>query len=344
MTLVSESVAEGCAQGKACAAIGLSERRLQRWIASGGQEDGRHGPKTAPANKLSTAECDQIVAVATTKEYCDMSPHQIVPKLADSGLYVASESSFYRVLKARALLKHRGLAKPKSVARPRGREATGPRELFSWDITYLKSTLQGRYFYLYLFLDVFSRKAVGWDVHEEESMEHSSSLLTRICREEGVKRGDVCLHSDNGSPMKGATMLVTMQRLGVMPSFSRPSVSNDNPFSEGLFKTLKYCPLYPSRPFASLDEAKRWVAEFVAWYNTEHLHSAIKFTTPESRHNGDDEAILKKRDIIYKDAQKQHPSRWSGTTRNWDKIERVRLNWLKDDATSDSTARSRSIS
>ena len=342
MTLVSASVADGCAQGKACAAIGLSERRLQRWVRSQGQEDLRHGPKTAPANKLSAAERAHIVAVASSTEYCDMSPHQIVPKLADGGQYVASESSFYRVLKANALLTHRGRSKPKSVgARPRAKEATAPRELFSWDITYLRTAVQGQYYYLYLFLDVFSRKAVGWAVHAEESMEYSSSLLAQICRVENIEKGRVCLHSDNGSPMKGATMLVTMQRLGVMPSFSRPSVSNDNPFSEALFKTLKYCPQYPSQPFASLEEARCWVAEFISWYNTVHLHSAIKFTTPASRHCGDDVGILTRRDSIYKAAQLRSPNRWSGKTRNWEKVSRVRLNWLKEDVPSDSSAHSR---
>lgn len=337
---MSDGVAGGCRRGKVCAAIGVDERRLQRWVLSNGQEDQRRGPKAAPANKLTTAERERIVAIASTKEFCDMSPHQIVPKLADKGEYVASESSFYRVLKAKNLLAHRGRSRPKSVARPRALEASAPRQLFSWDITYLRSRVQGQYFYLYLFLDVFSRKAVGWDVHEVESAEHSSMLLSKICRDENVDENQVSLHSDNGSPMKAATMLVTMQRLGVMPSFSRPSVSNDNPFSESLFKTLKYCPQYPSKPFAAIDDARRWVAEFVDWYNTKHLHSGISFTTPASRHSGEDSAILARRDIVYKSAQRQRPDRWSGKTRNWKKISCVRLNWLKEDSRSDTSAAS----
>lgn len=339
-----DSVADGCRQSKACAAIDVSERRLQRWIVSEGQEDQRRGPTTAPMNKLSPNERSHIIAVASSKEYCDMSPHQIVPKLADSGTYIASESSFYRVLKANAMLAHRGRSKQKTHARPRAYEAFAPRELFSWDITYLQSLVKGKYFYLYLFLDVYSRKAVGWGVHEQESAEHASSLLTKICRDEGVDKNRVSLHSDNGSPMKGATMLVTMQRLGVMPSFSRPSVSNDNPFSESLFKTLKYCPQYPSQPFATLDEARRWVAEFIHWYNTQHLHSAIKFTTPMSRHNGEDSAILAKRDTVYREAKRKNPNRWSGKTRDWEKITSVKLNWLKEEEMSDNTARSHKAS
>ena len=174
--------------------------------------------------------------------------------------------------------------------------------------------MKGQYFYLYLFLDAFSRKAVGWAVHDKESTEYSSSLLTKICKNEGIQRNSVSLHSDNGSPMKGATMLVTMQRLGVMPSFSRPSVSNDNPFSEALFKTLKYCPQYPSKPFAMLEDAKKWVEMFIKWYNHDHLYSSISFTTPASRHNGNDKIILEKRDDIYKQAKLSNPKRWSGKT------------------------------
>ena len=344
LELVSSSVADGCGQGKACAAIGMSERRLQRWILSNGQEDQRRGPATTPANKLSPSERERIVAVANSKEYRDMSPHQIVPKLADRGRYLASESSFYRILRASALLAHRGRSKPKSVTRPRGHEALGPRQLFSWDSTYLRSEAKGRYYYLYLFLDVFSRKAVGWAVHDEESTEHASSLLMTVCREEGIEKGRVRLHSDNGSPMKGATMLVTMQRLGVMPSFSRPSVSNDNPFSESLFKTMKYCPQFPSMPFASIEDARRWVAEFIHWYNNVHLHSAIRFTTPAALHSGEDEAILAGLAAVYRDAKQTNPSRWSGRTRNWEKIDVVRLNWLKEDSASSTTAEIRYIS
>ena len=322
----------------------MSERRLQRWIALKGQDDRRRGPTATPANKLSAGERARIVAVASSKEYCDMSPHQIVPKLADRGQYLASESSFYRVLKANSLLAHRGRSQPKSVARPRAHEAFAPRELFSWDITYLKSEVQGRYYYLYLFLDVFSRKAVGWAVHDGESADHAASLLTTICRDEGIEKGGVSLHSDNGSPMKGATMLVTLQRLGVMPSFSRPSVSNDNPFSESLFKTLKYCPQYPSKPFATIEAARQWVAEFIHWYNTAHLHSAIRFTTPASRHSGEDKDILAGRSDVYRDAKQKNPIRWSGKTRNWEKIDVVRLNWLKEDSASHTTADIRYIS
>jgi hypothetical protein len=129
--------------------------------------------------------------------------------------------------------------------------------------------------------------------------------------------------------MKGATMLVTLQWLGVVPSFSRPSVSNDNPYSESMFRTLKYCPQYPSKPFADIEEARTWVSEFVRWYNTQHLHSGTNFVTPESKHKGEDIEILGRRDLVYQNAKKQNPARWSGDTRNWQPIECIKLNNLK---------------
>jgi putative transposase len=141
-------------------------------------------------------------------------------------------------------------------------------------------------------VDVFSRKAVGVEVHAEESLEHSSRLLDRICRAEGIEPHQVSMHADNRGAMNGSTRLATMQRLGVMPSCSRPSISNDNPFSESLFRTLQYCPLSPTAPFASLDAARAWVVTFVQWYNDEQLHSGIRFTTPASRHAGTNTAIL----------------------------------------------------
>ena len=336
--LIAECIAGGSTQVKACEVIGVSARSLQRWSEEGGLEDQRHGPNTVPANKLNDDERQKIIAVASSKEFCDMSPHQIVPTLADRGDFIASESTFYRVLKAEKLLAHRGRSKPRThIPKLKAHEALAPKTLFSWDITYLKTDVSGQYFFLYLFLDIFSRKIVGWAVHREESAFHASELLAKVCIAEGVEKQTLVVHSDNGSPMKGATMLATMQRLGVMPSFSRPSVSNDNPFSESLFKTLKYCPEFPSKPFASVLEASQWVAEFVLWYNTQHLHSAIRFTTPASRHSGEDKAILEKRKIVYQTAKNAHPERWSRDVRNWNRIERVRLNWLKESDTSTMT-------
>lgn len=311
--------------------VGVDERTLQRWQHPGAHTDGRHGPKTTPANKLSELERATILRTAESSEFQDKSPRQIVPLLADQGRYVGSESSFYRVMKIAKLLMHRGRSRAKNAYRPKALSATQPNQVYSWDITYLLSNVRGIYFYLYLFLDIFSRKIVGFRVHDREAMELSALLLADICKKENIVEGQLTVHADNGGPMKGATMLATMDKLGVDKSFSRPSVSDDNPFSESLFKTLKYCPIYPTKPFESQEAAEAWVATFVHWYNKEHLHSAIGFVTPSSRHAGRDVEILKQREIVYAEAKRKNPIRWSNKTRNWDRVTTVKLNCLKEE-------------
>jgi len=205
-------------------------------------------------------------------------------------------------------------------------QAHGPNQLWSWDITYLKSSIRGAYFFLYLVVDVWSRKVVGWSVERQECAHHASRLMWRVCEESGIDARGLVLHSDNGQPMKGATMLATLQWLGVVPSFSRPHVKDDNPYSEALFRTLKYRPAYPRRPFRSIAEARAWVAAFVDWYNNDHQHSGIRFLTPAQRHEQLDAVILDKRHSIYQRARKNHPGRWSGKTRDWSPITTVLLN------------------
>lgn len=249
-----------------------------------------------------------------------------MPALADEGRYLASESSFYRVLRDQNQLTRRGWTKAPTHSRPEPLEATAPNQLWSWDITYLATTVTGLFFYLYLILDVYSRKIVGWEVYAEESPEHAANTFRKSYLREGIAGQPLVLHSDNGSPMKGATMLGTLQKLGVMPSFSRPSVSNDNPYSEAMFKTLKYHPSFPGRPFDTLEQARQWVAGFTKWYNEEHRHSALKFVTPGQRHRGEDMSILARRAKIYEAARANRPERWSGSCRNWDRTEIVTLN------------------
>jgi putative transposase len=325
---VKDAVAQGARQREACALIGLSARTLQRWQAE--KElgiDKRTERRSTPAQALSPKERAEVLAVANSAEFGHLPPSQIVPQLADRGRYIASEATFYRILKAEQQLAHRRAERPaKPRAKPRTWVATGPNQLYSWDITYLPTLVKGQFFYLYLFMDIFSRKIVGWEVHAEEDNLLAARALQAVCAREGISPGQLVLHSDNGSPMKGATMLATLQRLGVMPSFSRPAVSNDNPFSEALFKTLKYCPRYPEKPFADLGMARSWVEKFVHWYNHEHRHSAIRFVTPVQRHENQDIALLAQRKAVYEAAKQQHPQRWSGSTRNWSPIVSVTLN------------------
>ncbi len=327
MELITEACDSGARQAKACNIIGISAKTFQRWSQSEDQKDGRIELSHVPVNKLTEHERQLIIATANEEKYCALSPSKIVPLLADEGRYIASESSFSRVLKAEKQLKHRAKSKPvRVIKKPRALTATAPNQVYSWDITYLPTQVRGIFLYLYLVLDIYSRKIVGWQVYDNESSALAADLMTDICRQENIQKNQVTLHSDNGSPMKGATLLATLQELGIIPSLSRPSVSNDNPYSESIFRTLKYRPEYPEKSFESLFDARRWVQGFVDWYNQQHLHSSIKFVTPEQRHNGEDVAILAARDEVYRKARKRHPNRWSGDTRNWEPVGEVYLN------------------
>ncbi len=335
--LIDEAVTAGARQHKACEAIEINSRTLRRWQKQLREEkvlkDRRKESAASriPVNKLTKVERDKIVETCNQPEYKSLPPSQIVPMLADQGRYIASESSFYRVLREADQVNRRGRAKtPKTIVKPKGYKAEKPNEVWSWDITYLASAIKGSFYYLYLIEDIFSRKIVGWEVHETESAAHASLLVRKACLSEKVRQNQLVLHSDNGSPMKGATMLATMQKLGIIPSFSRPSVSDDNPYSESLFRTLKYAPAYPSKPFESIEEARKWVHKFVLWYNEEHHHSAIKFVTPNQRHNGEDREILENRKALYKAAKRDNPERWSKDIRDWERITEVWLNPPKE--------------
>jgi transposase InsO family protein len=328
VVLLTEAMTAGARQKAACAVLGFSARTMQRWLDEDAVcEDQRPARRFEPANKLGSEERSQLLAVANGAEFGHLPPSQIVPRLADRGEYIASESTFYRVLRAENQLAHRRTDRTaQKRSKPRALCATAPNQLYSWDITYLPTLTSGRFFYLYLFIDIFSRKIVGWQVYAEESSVLAGDLMHDICRRENLSPNQVVLHSDNGGPMKGATMLATLQALGVIPSFSRPAVSNDNPYSESLFKTLKYRPRYPDKPFADLSAARAWVDGFVRWYNGEHRHSAIQFVTPAERHAGLDAALLNNRIAVYQAAKARHPQRWTGSIRNWQPVQVVHLN------------------
>jgi transposase InsO family protein len=327
-TLIAEAILGGARLARACALLGFSERTFQRWqLAGEDSTDGRTLRHEAPAHKLSALERAAVLAVANSAEFGHLPPSQIVPRLADQQRYVASESTFYRVLRAENQLTHRRTERvAQERSKPRAVCARQPNQLFTWDITYLPTTVHGMYFYLYLFLDVFSRKIVAWQIYAEESSANASEVMKDLCRREQIAYGQLILHSDNGSPMKGATMLATLQLLGVMASLSRPAVSNDNPYSESLFRTLKYRPDYPLHPFVDIAAARSWAETLVQWYNHEHRHSAIRFVTPAQRHAGLDLAILSQRNAVYEIARAKNPLRWKRSTRNWQRIDIVHLN------------------
>jgi putative transposase len=328
LNLILQACESGARKSKAAELLGLTIRTLQRWEEKG-LRDMRKGSRAVPDNKLSDDEKNQIKDILMSPEFTDSNPNQIVPKLADQGLYMGSESTMYKILRELKMNKHRQSSLPVKKRIPEELIASGPNQIWSWDITYLPSIVRGQFFYLYMVMDLYSRKAVACQVYEYESGDLASELITDACIREKISKNQVTLHSDNGSPMKAATMLAKLQDLGIMPSFSRPSVSNDNPFSESLFRTLKYRSEYPENPFETIFDAREWENRFIHWYNKEHLHSSIRFVTPEARHTGKDIEILAKRRDVYLKAKLKHPERWSGQIRNWNPDTKVILKKFK---------------
>ena len=322
----------------ACEVVGITPRTLQRWKAQDGLIHGDRRPgalRPTPAHALTAAEREQILSVANAPRFADMPPARIVPMLADEGRYIASESSFQRVLRAHGQTRHRGRSKiPRSSRPPSTHVATAPGQLWCWDMTYLPAEVIGRWFFLYLILDVFSRKIIGFEVHGSDDSDHAARLVQRTALIEGIHAQPPderpVLHGDNGATLKATTVLAMLHWLGVKPSYSRPRVSDDNAFVESLFRTAKYRPEFPDTGFADLESARAWAHRFVHWYNHEHRHSGIRYVSPAQRHAGEDTALLKARDEVYAHARENHPARWSGTTRNWTPIEVVTLNPERD--------------
>jgi len=335
LALVDEAVEAGARHEQACAILGITERTMQRWREDDVGDDERAGPRTRPANAFTPKERAKLLEVVNSPEYRDLPPKQVVPRLADEGRYIGSESTIYRILREEGLDAHRGRAKPRTVRTVDEHVATAANQVWSWDITYLLSSIRGKFFYLYLIEDIWSRRIVGFEVHAAESMEVSAALIEKTCIEQNVDPDGLVLHADNGGPMKGSTMLATLRKLGIVASFSRPSVSDDNPFSEALFRTLKYRPEYPHDPFDTLEDAIAWVVGFVAWYNTEHRHSGIRFVTPDERHDGREADVLAKRVEVYERARRANPNRWSRGTRDWSPAPAVFLNPKREEETID---------
>ncbi len=330
LSLVDEAVASGARLESACKELDLDVRTMQRWRRHPDGEDQRRGPHSRPGNALTDKEQKELLELLNAPEFIDLCPNQVVPKLADMGIYKASERTMYRVLHRHGQMNHRERTRPRASCKPAERVATGPCQSWSWDITYLRSPVQGMFWKLYMVMDVWSRKCVAAQVFAEESDELAAGLIARACEREGVTPGQLWLHADNGGAMKGKTLLVKMQDLGVTNSFSRPRVSDDNPFSEALFRTMKYRPGYPDRPFATIEQAQAWVDAFVRWYNEDHQHSGIRFVTPSQRHDGRETRILDHRRRVYEAARRRRPERWSRDTRNWEPIAEVRLNPARD--------------
>jgi putative transposase len=336
MAEIAQAVASGARLAPACSLAGIDPRTVQRWRSGDGLTHGDRRPgaiRPTPAHALSEAERARIVAVANEPRFADTPPARIVPALTDEGVYLASESSFHRVLRAHGQMNRRGRARPPRASRPPTTHvATAPGEVWCWDVTFLPCHVQGLWFYLYMILDLYSRKIVGFAVHETDNANHAAHLAKRTALSECVDAIPVkpVLHGDNGATLKATTVLAMLHWLGIKPSYSRPRVSDDNAYAEALFRTAKYRPEFPARGFADLDAAREWAARFVQWYNHDHRHSGIRYVTPAQRHAGQDGPMLAARHALYQQARANNPRRWTRQTRNWTQVAAVTLNPERD--------------
>ena len=272
----------------------------------------RHGPRPKPTphpRALSDGERADVLEVCHSSRFVDSAPASIVATLLDEGTYLASERTFYRVLSAsgevrerRNQLTHPPYAKPELLA-------TAPNELWSWDITDLKGPVKWSRFKLYKILDVFSRYVVGWMVAHRESATLAERLIAETLAKQNINRGQLTLHADRGSSMRSRPVAFLLADLGVTKSHSRPHTSNDNPFSEAAFKTLKYRPEFPDR-FGSIEHARAFCRSFFDWYNRTHRHSGIAMMTPEMVHHGRAVEVRDRRAKVLAEAFNAHPERF----------------------------------
>jgi transposase InsO family protein len=334
---IDAAKAGGALLAKACKEAGISMRTYRRWSRDGEVHADRRPDAHHPDApwKLSEAEQKAVLATCMEPRFADMPPTQIVPTLADEGVYLASESTFYRLLHAHQAQHHRGRAKARNKRPPTSHVATRPGQIWCWDVTYLPSTVRGMFFYLFAVIDLYSRKLVAWEVHATETGDQAAELIEKARWRERLRGLPQILHADNGAAQRSFTLRAKLQELGIEPSYSRPGVSDDNAFIESWFRTVKYMPSYPSRGFPDIDAAREWAMQFVHWYNTKHRHSQIGFVTPVQRHTGASGKILAKRRDVYEHAKATHPQRWSRNTRRWLEPDHV---WLNPPAKSEKAA------
>lgn len=331
VALIQEAQSNGARLVNACDLLNLSVRTYQRWTSEGQVQADRRplADRPTPNNKLSPEERLAIMELCNQTQYKSCSPAFIVADQMDQGRYWASESTFYRVLHEYDQVHHRGRQKtPQRKRIATTHTANAPNQVWTWDVSWLPGPVKGQWYYLYLALDIFSRKIVGYEVYESETGELACEFIEKAYwREHLANIGrPLVLHSDNGSPMKAATFLQKLYDLGITPSKSRPRVSNDNAYSESLFKTLKFRPGFPVNGFKTLEQAREWTQQFVDWYNNEHRHSGINYVTPQQRHNGLADEVLANRKAVIEAFKSEHPERWSGNIRNLSLPDSVTLN------------------
>jgi putative transposase len=305
MIQAAEKLAKHVGVAAACRALGVPRSSLYR---------ARHArpaakPRPTPERALSQAEKAVVRQELNSERFWDSSPREVYATLLDEGSYLCHWRTMYRILdehtevcERRNQLQHPNYTKPELLA-------TGPNQLWSWDITKLKGPVKWTYYYLYVILDVFSRYVVGWMIAERESASLARELIATSCTKQGIQPEQLTLHADRGSSMRSKSVALLLADLGVTKTHSRPYVSNDNPYSEAQFKTLKYRPDYPDR-FGSLADARSWARSFFQWYNHQHRHSGLGLMTPATVHYGQAQTVYQQRQQVLHAAYAAHPERF----------------------------------
>jgi len=306
MTLVAE-IAPTVGAAKACKALGMARAsyyRLARPRIAGARK-----PRPTPHRALRPEERERVLGVLHGEPFVDSAPAEIYATLLEAGVRHCSVRTMYRILAAegevrerRNQLRHPPYAKPELLA-------TAPNQVWSWDLTKLRAREKWSYYHLYVLLDIYSRYAVGWMLAHHESGEFASQLVKDACEKQGIDRGQLIIHADRGSAPTSKTLAQMFADLGVTPSHSRPYVSNDNPFSEAQFKTLKYRPAYPDR-FGSYEHGLSYCREFFTWYNRNHRHCGIAMLTPDVVHHGRAAEVLATRQRVLDEAYATRPERF----------------------------------
>ena len=321
ITALDIAVASGARLFKACQTILLCSRRLRRWRRT--DEDGRKGGYRVVGQRLSETEKDAVVAAFNRPEVADLPVKVACATLMDQGHYTASPSTCARVLAERKMDRRK---EPRKAAKAKRPEllATGPGQVWCWDITWLDAPLKGTYFYLYMAIDMFSRKVVAWEVYAKEDGALARALFAEAMEAEGIRPGTLLVHADNGRPMRSLKLRALFDVLQVTASYGRPHTSNDNAFAESLFATFKGRISFPEY-FASVQSARDFCLEFFTWYNGFHLHSSLDFVTPQSVHEGAHPEIFANRNSLLELNRVAHPSRHGGGTKVFGIPAEVRL-------------------
>jgi putative transposase len=307
---MTDSLAKDVGVKPSCDALVVSRAGFYRWKNQGRESEKEYLRPVSPL-ALSSYEQQQVLDTLHDERFADKAPQEVYATLLDGGSYLCSVRTMYRILEAnkevkerRNQLRHPVYTKPELLAE-------GPNQVWSWDITKLKGPEKWSYHYLYVILDIFSRYVVGWMVASKELGTLAKKLIEQSCEKQGIQSSQLSIHSDRGPSMTSKTVAFLLADLGITKSLSRPYVSNDNPFSEAHFKTLKYRPDFPER-FGCFEDSRSFCQNFFSWYNTEHYHSGIGYLTPEDVHYGRADQIIKERQAVLTDAFAKHPERFKG--------------------------------